>query len=362
VRPLLAALLFAGSAFAPALAADRVVFENGNELTGVVESQSDSEVMLRIGDRVVRIARSRVREVLVEPRDAPAAPAAQAQKSAGPAPTAKQSPADGPAAGASAEPSPAAAPAPPRPEATGEGAPAAGGAAGEAVPPAPPLPPDPVLLAKFVKGTPMDRAEAAAQIRAGWPATRPTIEVLLANPDAVVRVGAASILLQPELVDTAVHAPGLLVDSSALVRCIGVRVARRGKAAGVEPTLIAALANDPDAAVKYEALRALEDIGTPACLTEVAAQFEREKDVRKRRRYLRVLRRLTGENHGDDAFEAWHAAAERAQRRAANPALAAAEAAAAAAAAAPAKQAPEAPRKTVPAAPRPEDTGELAPE
>lgn len=278
-----------------ALADDRVVFRDGGDVRGVVEKDDADEVVIRVGAERRHYPKRIVGAVVLDPtlhapaKD-PAAPAGTKDPSAAAAPSG--------AAHASSAPSAAAAPAiGGRPPADGE------------------LAIDFAAIAKIETGTPVERATALRSIGDAWPRSRPTFEAALTHRAAAVRLAAISLLGDVNVADPALYVAETISDPAPAVRRIAVRLVRTLALRALEPRLIAKVASDVDRGVKVEALRSLEEVGTAACLPAVLREMTSDPETTTRPRYLRVLRRVTGEDCGDDV-EAWGAAVERFRRAA----------------------------------------------
>jgi HEAT repeat protein len=135
------------------------------------------------------------------------------------------------------------------------------------------------------------------------------LDEALASPSATSRLEAVLLLDDPELGDTHARVAARLDDTDARVRAMAVRAARNRGYADLEPRILGILASDPDWIVRREALWALDEIGTNACLSTVLEGLAVEKDAERRRAFRRVLVRLVGKDHGDDV-EAWRAAVD----------------------------------------------------
>jgi HEAT repeat protein len=215
-----------------------------------------------------------------------------------------------------------AAPAPP---------PARRDAAGSAAAPAPaPAPtsraapaPDAKLLERLASAKTDVRAAAVEEIAAGWPSTAPTLDAALRHTSAEVRGEAASLVARPELKDAEALVRKAVSDPDPAVRVLAVRAVRKRSMKDVEPVLARMLLRDAAVAVRLEALRSLEDVGTSACLEAVLEAWRAEPPDApedRARRYLRVLRKITLEDSGTKP-DAWGPAIERARRREAEAAL-----------------------------------------
>jgi HEAT repeat protein len=177
---------------------------------------------------------------------------------------------------------------------------------------------DPLLAAKLGDEIPSVRVAAGEEIVRTWPASRGTFDLALSHSSSAVRLEATHLLSREELSDVHDRIVAKVSDVHPSVRMAAVRALRQRKIDDAEPKLIALVASDPDAPVRAEALVTLEIVGTPACLEVVLDQFERETIKSMRRRMLRVLRRITGEDAGEDVA-LWRKAVERAHARALAP-------------------------------------------
>lgn len=250
----------------PALAADKVVLRSGDTVEGTVVETTDDVVVLQVGDATRSIPRRLVERV---ERDA-AAPGAAGAKRAD------------------------------DPQVAGV---------------------DVALLARLADASATVRGAAMDAVVLGWPGTAPTLDAALRHADPVVRREAVSLLDRKELGDVGARVRAAITDPDAAVRALAIRQVRIRKVDGVEPVLARLLVQDPVVMVRFEALRTLEDVGTPACLDAVLTAWcaepkETEKD--RRRRYLRVLKKLTGEDAGSDRDanrDAWRIAIEAAVAR-----------------------------------------------
>jgi hypothetical protein len=158
------------------------------------------------------------------------------------------------------------------------------------------------------------RAAALDRIVAEWPLTAPALDGALAHADERVRTEAVRLLSEPKLGDPTARLGRRLADPSANVRRAVVRVVRHRKVAGQEDALVRLMESDPSRAVRLEAARTLEVVGTAASARAALAAWERESHRDGKRPYERVLRRVTGESH-DDA-DGWRKAVEDAEYRA----------------------------------------------
>jgi hypothetical protein len=265
-RPrLVCALLVAAALAASAQAADQIVLRDGFVVQGGIEEVSELAVVIRVDGVRRHVPREQVLRI---ERDAAT-----------------------PAAGATA-------------------ATAAASATAE------PLPVDTALVARVAGGAAVERQKALETLAAGWPATRATLEAVLRHPAAAVRAGAASVLDDARLSGAEAYVPDLVADEAPAVRRTGVRMARRLHLVALEGRISERVARDTDPGVRAEALRALEDFGTTLCLHDVLRAFEFEQDALLRRRCLRVLRRITGEDRKPDDLHGWRDAVRDAVRRA----------------------------------------------
>lgn len=278
-----------------ASATDRVVLEGGAAAEGEIVSESETSIVLRQRGKDVEIPRRLVKSV---ERDV---------KKKDPAPGARDEPA---ARGDGGSQEPAA-----RDAGAGDAAPAeakpsaklgtkAAEGKGEV---------DPKLVALMESPENADKRAAIDQVVAGWPGTKASLEAMLEHRSGDVRLVATQILEREEIGDTLEWVRKRMSDEAASVRQTAVRAARLRDYHTLEPRVIELLQYDADPSVRAETLRFLEDRGSGACLDVVLAQFEHEKDKGGRRRLLRVLKRHTGESHGED-IEAWREAVKRAPR------------------------------------------------
>jgi len=159
------------------------------------------------------------------------------------------------------------------------------------------------------------RVQALERIVSQWPLTTPALDGALAHEKESVRVEAARLLEREELGDQRPRLRRLFRDTSPAVRRTAVRAVRHLGLGSEEDELVRLMREDPTWGVRFEAVRTLEEVGTVRCLAEVLSCWRREDDDDRRRPFTRVLRRLTGEEHGADA-EAWRDAVDRAVARA----------------------------------------------
>jgi hypothetical protein len=161
-----------------------------------------------------------------------------------------------------------------------------------------------------------DRIAAGEAILSTWPASRGTLDFALRHPEMPVRLEATHLLRRPQVTDFHDRVLQRIGDREAVVRMIALRVLRSREIRDAEPRVIKLLELDPDASVRMEATLALEQVGTEACLDVVLAAYTREPAGSTKRRLLGVLKKLTGEDLGEEA-SAWQPAVERAKTRAA---------------------------------------------
>lgn len=290
----LAALVLAS----PALAADKVLLRSGSVVEGTIESHDADTIVVRSGAETLRIPQRLVDRVELGEKPAPVA--AVAPVSAPPTPR--------PAGGAARATAPAVAAAGPV-------------RSGEAASPDAPTAVDAALLVRLASEVLAERSAAMDAVVAGWPSTAGTLDAALRHKDASVRRDAVSLLGRQELGDTSARIRASLGDADPNVRVGAVRQVRNRGLTDVEPVLVRLLSGDASVMVRLEALRTLEEVGTAACLPAVLAGWIAEpEDVEKdrRRRYLRVLRKHTGEDAGHDRVanaDAWRLAIENAAAR-----------------------------------------------
>jgi hypothetical protein len=271
----LTALLLAAAA-GGARADDVVTLKSGTKMTGVVVAESDEQIELRVGAEIVKVPRRVVESVQ---RDRNAAPA--------PAP-------------ATAAPAAAAA--------ETKTAPKRLGGADEAAAPA--AKPDPALL-KTLDGP--DAVDAVDAIAKQWPGSAPTLDAALAHRSVAVRRVAVAALGRAEITNVGSRVLAACRDEDASVRLLGVRLVRSRKVGDSESLLIRILQSDTSTPVRLEALRSLEDTGSLACADAVLERMLATTETDVRRRYVRVLRKLTGEQHAADDEEGWRGAVARAK-------------------------------------------------
>ena len=157
------------------------------------------------------------------------------------------------------------------------------------------------------------RAESAEILLVTWPDSAPILDEALASKAAAVRIEAVQLLGREELGDVRPRIRERFSDTNPTVRMHAIRVARRLDWPEAEPDYIRRVTGDSEWIVCHEALRALEDRGTAACLAAVFAGWSHERDADRRRRHHRVLVKVVGADHGDDE-EAWKVAIEKALR------------------------------------------------
>mgnify|MGYP002623827309 FL=1 len=153
------------------------------------------------------------------------------------------------------------------------------------------------------------RVAAADWIASTWPRWKTALEAALATENPDVRLEAVRILDREELAEAHELLVKPLSDRSVAVRVAALRVVRHRGHQQYEPQALDAMRSAQATAVRYEAIRTLEDIGTAACLPDVLAAWVREEDPDVRRRYRRVLQRIVGDTLGDDE-DAWRQAVD----------------------------------------------------
>jgi hypothetical protein len=268
-----------------ARADDRVVFHEGGDVRGVVESQDDDTVVIRVGTERRRYPRRLVLRVDLDP----------ALRTKAPTPGAAASPdasnAKTPAPESSARP-----------------------AAAEPQAPTTLTSADRELLRQVETGSAAEREIALAAIGAAWPRTKPLFDTMVAHPTVAVRLAATALLGDGRVPAPLPYVSELLSDTAPSVRRTATRLVRTLRLTTLESRILAKLA-DADRAVRAEAIRTLEEIASPASLQTLVDQWYLEADLSLRPRFLRVLRKVTGEDHGEDV-DKWREAVERARRRA----------------------------------------------
>lgn len=283
-----------------ASAADRVELKSGSVFEGVIESETDAKVVLRVGTETRELPRSLIASVTRDPAAPSGTPRTPAPKSPAPADP------------ASAKPAPKTEPAAAQPAATGTGTSAS--QAPPAAPPAAPAPEEPAQeepavadsdLASALGSTDSAKvAKAASAIAAGWPATLPTLKVALANPSAPCRREALLLIQRENLKGAEALVVKAVRDADSSVRLLAIRAMRGDRYAEHEGLLVSVFSTDAEIGIRHECLRTLEVIGTVKCLEPVLESFAKSEAPDTRRRHLRVLKTITGKDAKEDV-EAW---------------------------------------------------------
>ncbi len=300
---LLTVALVVGVAALPgrALALERVTLKNGRTVVGTIEARDEQGIQFVTEFGQVAIRHDQI-EKIENVSDAPAArsPAAEAARVAG----ATTKPTVLPSAAA-----PAAAPdgaAPNVPATAAQKDLAAKRAMLDARPPTAQEAEAlagrlvPLLAAKEATV----RVAAIEEIVGLWPHTSSVVDAALASADPLVRREAVWLLDRAELGDTDARVVACLGDANPAVRTAAIRIVRHRRITSVEADLVRMLQHDAQWSVRQEAIRTLEEVGTPRCLRPVLDAWTHETDPDRKRRFMRVLRRLTAVDHGDDV-EAW---------------------------------------------------------
>jgi hypothetical protein len=269
MRPtaLIAALALVSLA-AAAHAGERVKLKNGNVLEGTIESRTQTELILRTPTGVVRLGAGDV--VSVETvKDRPKKAPAEAQASA-------------------------------KPDETD---------AAQEEPEADPDAPSERLIERIVKRlgdkSVRERAIASDWVMNNWPESRAVLERALDGRVEAARMAAVHLLGREELGDTSELLKKAVGNPSSKVRVFASRIIWQGEYRHLEPELVLrVMLNDPEWAVRLEALRGLKSIGTMRCAKVVLYSFRTSNKPRYRKRCLRVLRRVTGQSHGENV-RAW---------------------------------------------------------
>ncbi len=286
-----------------ASAADRVELKSGSVFEGVIESETDAKIVLRVGTETRELPRSLIASVTRDPAAPSGTPRAPAPKSPAPADSAP------------AKPAPKTESAAPQPAATGTGT-----SAPQVPPASPPVShaapaPDEAAeeepavadsaLASALGSTDSAKVtKAAAAIAAGWPATLPTLKVALANPSVPCRREALLLIQRENLKGAEALVVKAVRDADSSVRLLAIRAMRGDRYAEHEGLLVSVFSTDAEIGIRHECLRTLEVIGTVKCLEPVLESFAKSEAPDTRRRHLRVLKTITGKDAKEDV-EAW---------------------------------------------------------
>jgi hypothetical protein len=155
------------------------------------------------------------------------------------------------------------------------------------------------------------RGDAMDLILSNWPATAAFLDSALRDSNAAVRVEATRLLAEDRIGEPVRRVRPRLRDTHVGVRMLAARVVRQRKLAQLELELAKLMRHDTSAAVRQEALRSLEEVGTIASAPALLELWEDTEEDRVKRRARQALVRIIGVDHADNA-EAWTAAVQAA--------------------------------------------------